>query len=118
MPGWIVDLIPLAPWLAAVALLAWVGAKAFPWVRKFMHFIDDVVGEPARPGVPARPGLMERFQAVELKQNEHTVALAEVRHEVTTNHGSSLKDSTKRLEGRVEKVEGLVSELHEKFAKE
>lgn len=105
MPAWVTDLIPLAPWLAAIAVLIWVGFKVFPWLRKLMHFIDDVTGEPARPGVVARPGLMERFATVEVKQDEQGIALATqgaalavVQHEVTTNHGSSLKDAVKKLE--------------------
>lgn len=109
MPAWITDLIPVAPWLVAIILVIWLGSliarKFGPFVVKLVHFIDDVAGEPARPGVPARPGLMERFATVEEKQDEQGVALAEqgaaiavVQHEVTTNHGSSLKDAVKKLE--------------------
>lgn len=46
---------------AAWALLARIG----PLLRKAAHFIDDVAGEPARPGQPARPGLMERVAVIE-----------------------------------------------------
>lgn len=102
MPGWITDLIAVAPWAAALALLVLVGVKMWPFLRKISHFIDDVAGEPARPGVEARLGLMERLSIVEQKQDEHGAALDVVRHEVTTNHGSSLKDSVKRLELRFE----------------
>lgn len=105
MPAWIIDLIPLTPWLAAIAALVWVGFKVFPFLRKINHFIDDVAGEPARPGVDARPGLMERLSVVEEKQDEQSISLAKqsaalavVQHEVTTNHGSSLKDAVKKLE--------------------
>jgi hypothetical protein len=122
-------------------VLTWAGVAgaifaAFKWVipfaRKVSHFIDDVAGEPERPGVPARPGLMERvttiettqeeqsvvLAAVERKQAEHSDTLATVSHEVTTNHGSSLKDSTKRLEGRVDDMEQKLTDLHDKYAKE
>lgn len=105
MPAWIVDLIPVTPWLAAIGVLIWVGVKVFPVLRKINHFVDDVAGEPARAGVPARPGLMERLSVVEEKQDEQSVSLAKqsaalavVQHEVTTNHGSSLKDAVKKLE--------------------
>lgn len=105
MPAWISDLISVAPWLAAIGVLVWVGVKVFPFVRKINHFIDDVAGEPARPGVEARKGLMERLSVVEEKQDEQSIELAKqssslavVRHEVTTNHGSSLKDAVKKLE--------------------
>lgn len=87
MPAWITDLIPLAPWIAVLAVLVWVVVKVWAPVRKFMHLVDDLVGEPERAGVPARPGLMERVQSIE--------------HEVTTNHGSSLKDAVKELSDSV-----------------
>ena len=41
---------------AAWALLARIG----PLLRKAAHFIDDVAGEPARPGQPARPGVFHK----------------------------------------------------------
>lgn len=118
MPSWITDLIPVAPWVAAIAVLAWVGFKIFPSLRKIMHFIDDVAGEPARPGVDARPGLMERVTSIELKQDEQADALEVVRHEVTTNHGSSLKDSVKGIELRLDGHEKKLTDLHERYAKE
>ncbi len=98
MPAWIVDLIPLTPWLAAIAVLVWVAVKVWPFLRKISHFIDDVAGEPARPGFEARPGLMERVSTIETKQDEQGAVLEVVQHEVTTNHGSSLKDAVKKLE--------------------
>lgn len=94
MPTWITDLIPLAPWLVVLLVVGWLGFRIFPWMRKIMHFIDDVAGEPERPGVPARPGLMERVTTIES-------SLEQVRHEVTTNHGSSLKDAVKDIQSAV-----------------
>lgn len=113
MPVWITDLIPLVPWLAVVALLIWAGVKVFPWLRKIMHFIDDVSGEPARAGVPARPGLMERLTVVEEKQDAQATALGVIKHEVTTNHGSSLKDAVKSIDVAVADLASW-QEKHEK----
>lgn len=132
MPSWISDLILLAPWAAAILALAWLAWKVWPVARKISHFIDDVAGEPARPGFDARPGLMERLATVEGKQDDQTARLqsveqkqddlngrvAVVQHEVTTNHGSSLKDSVKRLEARVDKIAPPIVELHDKYVKE
>lgn len=46
---------------AAVALigLAW---RRF---RGMAHLVDDLIGEPERPGVPSVPGVMERLAAAE-----------------------------------------------------
>lgn len=46
---------------AVMAFQRW----ALPKMRQLGHLIDDLAGEPARPGVPARPGLMERMKSVE-----------------------------------------------------
>lgn len=59
---------------------------------------DDLRGTPARPGVDARPGVMERLASLE----EEVVT---VRHEVTTNDGSSLKDGMRRVETKLTSVE-------------
>lgn len=85
-------------WIAAISAVFAAFKWVIPFARKISHFVDDVAGEPARPGIPARPGLMERLSTVEAKQDEQTKALEVVRHEVTTNHGSSLKDAVKKLE--------------------
>lgn len=64
--------------IVIVAAVAMVAVKLWPLFRKLGHFLDDVAGEPARPGVEARPGLMER--------------LARIEHEVFPNSGGSLRD--------------------------
>ena len=84
IPGWLTDLIVLVPWFVALAVVAIVVVKLWPYGRKLMHFIDDVAGEPARPGFEARPGLMER--------------VARIEHEITPNHGGSMNDGLKRVE--------------------
>lgn len=89
IPGWLVDLVYLAPWLVALIILIIAIVKLWPYGQRLMRFIDDVAGEPERPGFPARPGLMER--------------VARIEHEVRTNHGTSLKDAVKRIEtGQIE----------------
>lgn len=90
-----------AAWVtAAAALLAILGGLAVftgrllyrIWARLmgFLDFLDDIRGEPARPGVAARPGVMERLQAVE-------ASMAEVRAELQPNGGSSLRDAVNAL---------------------
>lgn len=58
--------------------------KVLPFVRKMNHFVDDMVGEDARPGMDARPGVIAR--------------LASIEHELHPNSGKSLRDQTDRLE--------------------
>lgn len=120
IPQWLTDLIDLAPWFVAIAVVAFLAWKLLPVARKFIHFLDDVAGEPARPGVPARPGLMERMESMEKKQDDQAAALEVVRHEVTTNHGSSLKDAVKAAERDIRELKqtqaantGLVAEIHQ-----
>lgn len=94
----------LSTWLASVGV--WVGGiaalttgitviivgarKTLKMLRRVGHFLDDWVGEPARPGVEARPGVMERLHAIE--------------HEVKYNHGTSLKDKVKEVKEVVDEL--------------
>lgn len=87
MPAWLSELIPVAPWLAALGLVMWALVRAWPHVRKAMHFVDDVVGEPERPGHPPRAGLMEM--------------VAKLQHEVMPNTGTSLRDGVDRTEEHI-----------------
>lgn len=109
MPEWLPSLIVTVIIIFA-GLLGWLIKVAWPVVRKMSHFVDDVVGEPDRPGIPGRPGLMVR--------------VAHIEHEVKTNHGSSLKDAVKRVEQKQsEQGEQLdvqsdkIAELHERYTK-
>ncbi|MFC9084891.1 hypothetical protein [Nocardiopsis dassonvillei] len=73
-----------------------VGArKVARLLRRAGHLLDDLMGEPPRPGHPeGRPGLMERVASLE-------ESVDEVRDEVRHNHGGSLKDAVRRIEGAV-----------------
>lgn len=55
----------LALWAAAAGALIVAARKAWPWLSRVKDFIDDLMGEPERPGVPARPGVMARLAAHE-----------------------------------------------------
>lgn len=83
MPEWLPYLVTTVIGLF-IGLVVWLVVKVWPFIRKVSHFVDDVAGAPARPGVDKRLGLMERVALIE--------------HEVKTNHGSSLKDAVKRIE--------------------
>lgn len=39
--------------------------KVAPILRRLSHLVDDLMGEPARPGVAARPGVVERLSTLE-----------------------------------------------------
>lgn len=68
----------------AIAVL-WKGTLFVMGIyRRVQNFLDDWNGELARPGVPGRKGISERLETIE--------------SELTTNHGSSLKDAVKRIE--------------------
>ena len=92
----------LSVWTVVVWLIA-IGA-AFPIARKVWRlfkqladFLDDVMDEPARPGVDARPGLMERVMRVE--------------HELFPNSGKSLRDQTNRMEQKLDRDNARITEL-------
>lgn len=89
---------------AAAVTAVWAALrKIVPTLRKLGHLADDLMGEPARPGVPARPGLMERVGSLENK-------VEAVRHEVEYNHGSSLKDKVRKVETD---IDGMRKQVHD-----
>ncbi|MFF3029156.1 hypothetical protein [Microbacterium sp. NPDC057944] len=84
-------------WGAAAALVWGVVRKVWPLLKKLADFLDDVMGEEARPGVPARLGLMERVMRVE--------------HELFPNSGKSLRDQTNRMEEKLDRDNARIDEL-------
>lgn len=106
-----VTLLDLITWLTVLAgvfaALKWV----VPFARKVSHFIDDVAGEPARPGVPARPGLMERVTSIETTQVAHGESIEIVRHELFPNSGKSMRDQTNRMEQKLNADNDRIGEL-------
>lgn len=102
MPEWLPYLVAAAIGLIFGAVV-WLVKVAWPFLQKISHFVDDVAGEPDRPGVPGRPGLMER--------------VAHIEHEVKTNHGSSLKDAVKRIEGVQVEQSTKIKDLHERYTR-
>lgn len=65
MDGFIDGLTGLG--LGGIIALAGVVWKIMPNLRRISHFLDDLMGEAARPGVPASPGILERLADVEAR---------------------------------------------------
>lgn len=96
----------LAMWGVGIVVVVGLIKKVWPLLKKLSDFLDDVAGEPARPGVPARAGLMERVQRIE--------------HELFPNSGKSLRDQTNRIEEKVDRddvrIEALGNDMSEHLA--
>lgn len=109
----------VAAWLVGLAAglgaLGWLVTKAWRGLRGLGNLIDDLTGEPARPGVPARPGIMDRLAGVEASMAKGRAEIAEVRDEVVTvraevthNGGGSLKDAVVRIDRTVAEHDRLL----------
>ena len=110
-----VDLWLAILWVLLVAAILLGVVKAFPVVRKFVTFVNDVAGEEARPGFSARPGLFDRIHSIEITQQSvsdkvDSIEIAQkdmagkvekVHHELFPNSGKSLRDQTNRIEAKV-----------------
>lgn len=110
-----VDLWLAILWVLLVAAILLGVVKAFPVVRKFVTFVNDMAGEEARPGFPARPGLFDRIRSIEITQQSvsdkvDSIEIAQkdmagkvekVHHELFPNSGKSLRDQTNRIEAKV-----------------
>lgn len=92
---WVLFIVAI---FTAVSVFLW---KAFPIVKKFIVFVNDVAGEDARPGFPARPGLFDRIHSIETTQNAVADKVDRVHHELFPNSGKSLRDQTNRIEQKV-----------------
>lgn len=75
-------------WAGAAVAAVLFGRKAWPWLSRLKDFIDDLMGEPARPGVQARPGVMERLaaQEIETKRNRNELATVKALAESAEYH--------------------------------
>lgn len=88
-------------WGIGLTVVGGLLRKLWPLLKKLSDFLDDVAGEPARPGVPARPGLMERVQSIE--------------HELFPNSGASLRDQTNRMESKLNSDDRRIKSIDEKL---
>ena len=51
----------------ALAVVLPLVAALTPKARRFLHFIDDLMGEEERPGAERRPGILERLKLLETR---------------------------------------------------
>lgn len=51
----------------ALAVVLPLVAALTPKARRFLHFIDDLMGEEERPGAERRPGILERLMLLETR---------------------------------------------------
>lgn len=89
---------------AVIAALGVIGRASY-WMYRFFgkwnRFLDDVLGEPPRPGFPdGRPGLFDRLASIEAmveKLPEMDERLAKVEAQLGPNGGGSLRDVVDRV---------------------
>ena len=51
----------------ALAVVLPLVAALTPKARRFLHFVDDMMGEEERPGAQRRPGILERLALLETR---------------------------------------------------
>lgn len=51
----------------ALAVVLPLVAALTPKTRRFLHFVDDLMGEEERPGASRRPGILERLMLLETR---------------------------------------------------
>lgn len=110
MHAWLadVDLVQLAATLAILGIIAVTIIKSWRPVRAVVRFFDAMIGgeERDRDGHKLRPGILDRMTSLEQK-------VAEIHHEVHYNNGSSVKDSTARLEDTTRRQEDALRRIED-----
>ena len=102
--------------MAAMTVIIVFISKGFKIVKKFIHFLDDFIGEEERPGSPARPGVSERLTGLEdtvkdinIKFHEMNEKVIFIEKELHPNHGTSMRDAVDRIQMRIDLVEEKIT---------
>jgi hypothetical protein len=99
--------------ITAITVIGIFFSKSFKGFKRIIHFIDDFMGEDARPGVPARPGFSERMGHMEIslermcqKMDSMQKRIESIEEELNVNGGKTVKDAIIRIEKRLNNWEG------------
>lgn len=79
--------------IGSLLAIAYAVVKAWPWVRRAVHLVDDLYGSDARPGVAARPGLAERLAVLEHDVADTKQAAQAAAYHSAPNSGHSAYDA-------------------------
>lgn len=96
-PGWldqvsIADVVLALGGVAAVAFVArFMLVHVHPLMLRLIRVLDLILGRPKQGGIPAAPSMIDRFDALDARLTAQDVAIAEVKQQVTPNHGSTSK---------------------------
>ena len=96
-------------WALMLATVWGFVAKVWPILRDLVHSLDDLRGEPARPGVPRTPGIIERLTDVEQAVRDQGATINQINYHVKPNHGNSAYDALTR---KVDDVAAQGAETH------
>lgn len=84
-------------WLASLAALVFILAKAWPWLKRAVRLVD---------ALGALPTFMD-----DTKQK-----IDSIHHETHTNNGSSIKDAQRRTEAAVDRIELGTKAIYDQLA--
>lgn len=106
----ITDLLQSPTTIAVVAVVAAIATavrKAWPWLARLVHLVDDLYGTDARPGVPRRRGVAERLEALEQDMSTTMAAASSAAFHSKPNGGSSAYDAMTR---KIDNITQIVSD--------
>lgn len=72
LPDWLdrVSLGAAVLWVLGIVTIYLILRPVIKLLKKASNLFDDLLGEPARPGVPERPGIMKRMELIEKSMHE------------------------------------------------
>jgi ABC-type siderophore export system fused ATPase/permease subunit len=101
---WAVTAVQVVAWVACATVVTVAFVKAWPWVRKAFKLVDALT---------ELADFIPETRATLKLQDER---IAEIHHETHENNGTSIKDSMRRTENTLDRVERGVKGLYDRTA--
>lgn len=113
-PGWQVGWADI---IGAFGALILIGGAVIvtvrvihPMMRKLTLVLEQILGRPKSQGIPGVPSMIERFDTIDSRLTTQDKAIADIKEQVTPNHGS-----TSKLSEDVQDIGAALEKLTKRF---
>ena len=100
---------------AAGAGLVWIGRKVNAIAKGHAAMSDQVLGKEDAKGNVLIPSMADRFDDVDKRFDAQDTEIADIKHEVAFNNGTSVKDCITRVETDIATLTKTVSGMDDRL---